>query len=390
MLDLYQLGLNSNTNVAIRGGNDKTSYYTSLSYKKARSTSEKNTFERYSFLLKGSHKISDRVEVSAAMSFTNSNPKNSPRTVGERFVNPNGTIMTPMLDVNYFRDKYLGEHGGLASTSYGDKYGSVPGRDLFFMIDKYDYSQKETVVRPQMEVNVQILDWLRFKADANMNYYYTKFEEKQLGSGYANEGGKYTMGQTTKEQATFGGTFTVNKQIQDFSVGGFARYEYYTSRSEAYKVYTDGGMVVPGQWFVDNSKNPKKSEASISNTKRMMSAVFALNLGWKNQVYLDVTGRNDWSSSLVYQNGMGTYSYFYPSVSGSWLLNETFDLPHWITFAKVRGSWAQVGNDTDPYYVNSVYGFETKEMYDGNIYVNTLDKTMKSLKLKPERKNAWG
>lgn len=60
-----------------------------------------------------------------------------------------------------------------------------------------------------------------------------------------------------------------------------------------------------------------------------------------------------------------------------------------ITFAKVRGSWAQVGNDTDPYYVNSVYGFETKEMYDGNIYVNTLDKTMKSLKLKPERKNAW-
>lgn len=389
MLDLYQLGLNSNTNVAIRGGNDKTSYYTSLSYKKARSTSEKNTFERYSFLLKGSHKISDRVEVSAAMSFTNSNPKNSPRTVGERFVNPNGTIMTPMLDVNYFRDKYLGEHGGLASTSYGDKYGSVPGRDLFFMIDKYDYSQKETVVRPQMEVNVQILDWLRFKADANMNYYYTKFEEKQLGSGYANEGGKYTMGQTTKEQATFGGTFTVNKQIQDFSVGGFARYEYYTSRSEAYKVYTDGGMVVPGQWFVDNSKNPKKSEASISNTKRMMSAVFALNLGWKNQVYLDVTGRNDWSSSLVYQNGMGTYSYFYPSVSGSWLLNETFDLPHWITFAKVRGSWAQVGNDTDPYYVNSVYGFETKEMYDGNIYVNTLDKTMKSLKLKPERKNAW-
>ena len=132
MLDLYQLGLNSNTNVAIRGGNDKTSYYTSLSYKKARSTSEKNTFERYSFLLKGSHKISDRVEVSAAMSFTNSNPKNSPRTVGERFVNPNGTIMTPMLDVNYFRDKYLGEHGGLASTSYGDKYGSVPGRESVF------------------------------------------------------------------------------------------------------------------------------------------------------------------------------------------------------------------------------------------------------------------
>ena len=150
-------------------------------------------------------------------------------------------------------------------------------------------------------------------------------------------------------------------------------------------------MVVPGQWFVDNSKNPKKSDGGLKSEKRMLSAIFALNLGWKNQVYLDVTGRNDWSSALVYANRTGNHSYFYPSVSGSWLINETFreSMPSWINLAKLRASWAQVGNDTDPYAVNQTYSFATMEMYDGNIYTNELDKLMKIADLKPERKNSW-
>lgn len=389
MLDMYKLGFNTNTNVSIRGGNEKTTFYTSVSYKKANSTTENNTFERYSFLLKGTHKLNDIVDVAASVSFANSKPRNAQYNVGEYFVDCNSAVLTPLYDPNYFRDKYLGDHGGLASTSYGDKYGSVPKSLYWFKIDNYNYTQKETVVRPTLEINVKILDWLRFKADANMNYYYTRKESKELGSGYANDGGKYEMQQDGKEQFTIGGTFTANKQLKDFNVGGFARFEYYNNYATHYLVKTDGGMVVPGQWFVDNSKNPKKSEAEIKNTKRILSAIFAVNLSWKNQLFLDITGRNDWSSALVYANRTGNHSYFYPSISGSWLINETFELPEWINLAKLRGSWAQVGNDTDPYTVNQAYGFGTMEMYDGNIYVNTLDKLMKVADLKPERKNAW-
>lgn len=61
----------------------------------------------------------------------------------------------------------------------------------------------------------------------------------------------------TKEQTTFGGSFTWNKTIKDYYIGGFARFEYYNTSRYEYSVNTDGGMVVPGQWFVDNSKNPK-------------------------------------------------------------------------------------------------------------------------------------
>ena len=390
MLDMYELGVNTNTNVAIHGGNDKTTFYSSLSYKHASSNTPNNTFERYSLLLKGTHKLSDRVDVAASVTFANSTPRNAARNVGEEFVYGN---YTPLYDANYFKDKYLGEHGGLASTEYGDKYGNVPGKDYWFQINHYDYRQKETVIRPTFEVNVQLFDWLKFKADGNMNYYYTRAEDKQLGTGFANDGGYFAISQNSKEQTTFGGTLTWNKTFkEDWYVGGFARFEYYNTISNYYKVYTDGGMVVPGQWFVDNSKNPKKSEGGIQTQKRMLSAIVALNLGWKNQVYLDLTGRNDWSSALVYSNGTGNHSYFYPSVSGSWIISETFRdrLPEWISFLKVRGSWAQVGNDTDPYYVNQAYGFSSIELPSGgNIYTNTLDMIMKSADLKPERKNAW-
>ena len=388
MLDMYQIGFNTNTNLAIHGGNDKTTFYASMSYKHAESTTPNNTFERYSFLVKATHKLNDWVDVAASVNFSNSTPRNAARNIGENFVN--GT-WTPNYDPKYFRNKYLGEHGGVASTDYGDIYGNVPGKTYWFEIDKYDYRQKETVVRPTFEVNMKITDWLKFKADANMNYYYNRGDNKELGTGYANDGGYYKIWQNTKEQTTFGGSFTWNKTIKDYYIGGFARFEYYNTSRYEYSVNTDGGMVVPGQWFVDNSKNPKKSDGGLKSEKRMLSAIFALNLGWKNQVYLDVTGRNDWSSALVYANRTGNHSYFYPSVSGSWLINETFreSMPSWINLAKLRASWAQVGNDTDPYTVNQTYSFATMEMYDGNIYTNELDKLMKIADLKPERKNSW-
>ena len=386
--DAYQLGLNSNTNVSVRGGNEKTNYYTSLSYKKAKGVVEFNDFERYSMLLKGSHKISDRVDISASVNFANSNPRNAQRNIGEGF--NNGTYAT-MYDTKYFRNKYTGDkHGGLANANYGDKYANIPGKENWFQLDNYDYTRSETVIRPTVEVNVKILDWLRFRAEGNMNYYFENYESKQLGDGYANDGGFYSMGQNNRKQSTFAGTFTFDKAVKDFNFGGFLRSEYYNTSATTQFSETSGGLIVPGQYFLENSKNPLKTEAYVHGTKQMVAVVAAANISWRDQVFLDITARNDWSSSLVYTNGTGNYSYFYPSVGGSWLINESFDLPKWITLAKVRGSWAQVGNDTDPYSIYSGYSVGSILQGDGNnIYINGIPSKLFDTNLKPERKNAW-
>ncbi len=106
-------------------------------------------------------------------------------------------------DPQYFRNKYLGEHGGVASTDYGDIYGNVLVKPIGSKLINMIIAKKETVVRPTFEVNMKITDWLKFKADANMNYYYNRGDNKELGTGYANDGGYYKIWQNTKEQTTF-------------------------------------------------------------------------------------------------------------------------------------------------------------------------------------------
>ena len=233
-------------------------------------TTPNNTFERYAFLVKGSHKISDRVDVAASVSFANSKPRNAARAVGEYFYQG----LTPLYDAKYYRDKYLSEQGGIARS--GDTYANVPesSKSYWFNIDNMDYNRKETVVRPILEVNVKIADWVRFKGEGNMNYVYIREENKELGTGVAYEGGNYKLAQQTKEQTTFAGTFTFDKAIKDFNLGGFIRGEYYNNYQTAYSVETDG-LIVPGQFFIGNSKRQVKASGKIEGTKRMLSAVFA-------------------------------------------------------------------------------------------------------------------
>lgn len=400
--DAYKTGFNTNTNVIIKGGNDIISFYSSLSYKYAEGTIDRNSFDRFSYLLKGSYKISKRVDVTGSVTFATSNPRNPSVNIGTSYISGS---LGPLYNTDYYRYKYKGTHGGLADNKYGDKYGDVPGGSLWWNIDESTLSQKEYTVRPTLDVNVKIADWVNFKAEGNMNYYHSNQEEKTLGQGYLNEGkdnetgGFYSFIKNENRQETLAGTFTFNKSLNDFSLGGFIRGEYFNMEASKLGAKTDGGLIIPGQYFLGNSRNPLKvdsgledPENKVSIKKRILSAVFAANLGWKDQLYLDITGRNDWSSALVYSNGTGNYSYFYPSVTASWIATETLKnlLPSWVSFAKMRASWAQVGNDTNPYYINSGFSLDKYLQSDGtSIYVDNASKIIKPTDLKPERKNAW-
>ena len=219
--DAYNLGFNSNTNISVSGSSEKTSFYTSLSYKYANGTLPNNSFDRVSFLAKASHKLTNKVEIEASISFANSNPKNAQPNIGELFVD--GT-WGRTYDTQYFRKRYKGSHGGLASADYGDEYGNNPGRSTWWNIYENDYSQKETSVRPTLVLTADLTDWMKFRAEGNYNYYYTRYESKKPGDGYANtNSGYYGMGLYTKEQTNFNASFTFNKSVSDFTCGGFIR-----------------------------------------------------------------------------------------------------------------------------------------------------------------------
>lgn len=110
------------------------------------------------------------------------------------------------------------------------------------------------------------------------------------------------------------------------------------------------GLVTPGIYKLSNGvSSPFVTSERIR--KAINSVYFSANFNWKNLLFLDVTGRNDWSSTLPKDNR----SFFYPSVSASASMTDIFTLPEQISFFKLRASWAQVGNDTDPYSTMKYY-----------------------------------
>ena len=113
---------------------------------------------------------------------------------------------------------------------------------------------------------------------------------------------------------------------------------------------------IPGVYHIDNVPTGIFADPSNYRSKKVINSLYGFTtFGWDDKFYLDLTARNDWSSTLAPDN----WSYFYPSVAASVLLDRVFNLQSAapvVSLAKVRLSWANVGNDTDPYSLDQYYG----------------------------------
>jgi len=389
MRDAYDTGINTNTSISLSGGNDKGTFFLSDSYNMRKGTSPSNEFSRNSLLFSGSYNLAKWLKAEASISHTISKPKNPGNDLSEYFLDGNVSSMYDTRKWNK-QEIYQASHGGVPSSDYGDKYANVPNNGLWFAYNLNENTREEQVTRPVVRLTAELAPWISVTAEGNMNYYTVSSEQKNLGTGYANEGGYYSLGHSLDVSRTAKITANLNKEFGEFSTSLIVGGELWDQRKENTRIWTDGGLIVPGRFFLGNSKKTLGSEGGVSGTKQINSIYALLNVGWKNQLFVDVTGRNDWSSALVYTDGTGNYSYFYPSVSTSWIFSETFKLPEWVTLAKTRLSWAQVGNDTSPYYINNGYSIGNYEMAGGSfIYTNAKSTTLVDPSIKPERKNSF-
>lgn len=388
MLDAYDVGINTNTAIALSGASDKGSFYLSNAYNYREGTSPTNEFERYSLLFKGSYDLATWLRADASISFSNSRVTNPGNNLGDRYVTGD---WAGWYDTNKWsqQEVWQASHGGVPNNAYDDKYGNVPGSSTWFSYNMNDATRKEQVTRPVVRLTADLADWVSVTVEGNMNHYTKFYENKELGQGYANEGGKYEIRHDRDISRTGKVVFNLNKDFGDFTTNAMIGGEIWDQERSYNRTWTDGGLIVPGKFYMGNSKKTLKTEAKINGTQQVNSLYFLLSGSYKDQLFLDVTGRNDWSSALVYTNGTGNYSYFYPSVSSSWIFSETFDLPAALSFGKLRASWAQVGNDADPYAINKGYESGNWEIDGGNVYLNEVSTTLVDPNIKPERKNSY-
>lgn len=389
MLDAYNLGFNSNTSVAVSGGNEKSTFYLSDSYNHRTGVFPSNKFTRNSLMFSGTHKMANWLEADASISFTTSNPQNPRNDLAEDFVDGD---LPNWYDTSKWnkREVWQASHGGIPNSAYGDDYVYVPGNGTWFTYNINSSSREEQVIRPIVGLTANLTNWLSLRVEGNMNSYNVNYEQKDLGTGYANDGGYYELRHEKDLSQTGKLVANITKQLtSDISTNIMIGGELWKQEKSYTSVKTDGGLIVPGRFFLDNSKRTQIGSGSVSATKQINSIYFLANFGWRDALFLDITGRNDWSSALAYSDGTGNYSYFYPSVSTSWLFSETLTVPDWLSFGKVRLSWAQVGNDTAPYFLNPGYSIGNYELANGSfVYNNAKSTTSVDRDIQPEKKNS--
>lgn len=324
---------------------------------------------RNSFSLSASSSLNDKLILSTNVNVVHSYADNRPAS--NRGANPlQWAYSTPAnIDLGLLRDYDL------------------PGTDVLTLAPGYNnpyflaYGVNNSYSRYRVYGNM-VLDWnispsFKLRSSYNLNSY-NQTQETKMSPGYSAESnnGTYGISKTDGVETNVDllATFTKDFGNFDFSISGGGNLMYQKNSGLNNSASSRVGLVVPDLFTVSNIA-PTALNYSSFISERGINSVYALgNFGFMDMLYLDVTARNDWSSTLPVDNR----SYFYPSASLSFLLSEVVDIPK-VDLLKLRGGWARVGNDTSPYqlgaYYNNAGQWENAVLYSapGSLSTPTLE-----------------
>lgn len=353
MKDFMQMGITSTNNLAVNGGSDKGSFRVSYSNMLHRGMIPGSDLYRNGLSTSITYDLLDKLTLSSNMNYSNSSSNNRPST-GDRRANALEAIYANSY-VNYEEMKDFWVEGmeniqQKRTPANDNPYFIAHGIQNAFVRDriygnvslKYDVSEDFSFLARYS------LDRSTESRETKIPFSYTRMER----------GGYYVTDLLSQESnADFLASYKKDLGKLDFnaSVGGNIMSRFGTSTYVGVGGNRNNGLVVPGIFNINNIPADNRGVGSGFSEKTIYSLYGLASFGYDDQLYLDLTGRNDWSSTLPVDNR----SYFYPSASLSWLANYTFNLPEKVDLLKARIGWAKVGNDTDPYRLEPTLGTGT-------------------------------
>ena len=374
--EFYQTGVNNITNVAISGGGEKSSFRLSYGFTKTKGVFLNNDFQRHNISFRGNTQLNDVFSVELGVKYAFSSAKNGASQGGWDWDNNVGMMTAYHLPRNvdiaaYYKQYRDPETGAVESTSRYDKL-----RAYFHKRDTELQRRNENSILSDLALHANIAPWLRASLKANHNYYGTSHESHWVGTGeYGGPSGSGGYGRSGSISGYYNFMGMLQMPEQTFRIGGeaftvaaIAAAELYgNTEAHSWEKQTNGGLVTPGVFSFSNSMNkidPKFNYSPRSEQTFGLSGI--LNLGWRDQLFLELTARNDWLSSLAYpkyMNGQNNYTVFYPSANLSWVFTDSFRnaIPDWFSFGKIRASVAKVGMGTSAYATSRGFGVFSQE-----------------------------
>jgi TonB-linked SusC/RagA family outer membrane protein len=380
----FQTGMTMNNNVSVTAGDEKSSVRLSVGNTHQTGIIPDSKLDRTSVRLTADHKANQWFDLGGSVNYTNTGTEKP-----QNGSNLSGTMLSLLrTPVNFDASNYLLGNG--RQRQYYAVYDNT-----YFTAHNNPFSDETNRMMGSFFFNVKPTDYLTFTWRTGVDAYHTNNEQIFAVSAMGddlNDG----LGQVNRTSIDSRSLYQdilgkYNKQItQDI---GFSAMLGYNFQYEQFQTqFSRGrGLTIPNFYNFSGA-----SSLYTSNYEQYLhtNAVNAeVSLDYKRAIYLDITGRNEWSSTF----GKDGKSYFYPKADLSWVFSESIKLPNWFSFGKVRVSYASVGKSPSP-YLNKTY-YSTPTVVDG--WTNGLgfpyngnpaygiSPTYNNPALKPERTNEF-
>lgn len=344
----WRTGSTITNNIALEGGGENGSVRASLTHSKNEWIMPNTGYQRITAALSVNQKISEKLRITSKLNYTNKQSDNLPATgYNNQSISYFMIFQNPNVDLAWYRPIWKKVQTQIDQVHPFSSFIDNPYLIAYEMTN----AVKSNMMVGNIAATYEISKKLDFMVRSGVSMTNEERDQKRPYST-ANFQRGYFKQQTILDYEINTDVLLSykNKIGNNINVTASAGAN---AMSRSYK-RVDGtidGLVTPAVYKLSNGvSNPLMT--NINSNKKVNSIYGTASFSYKNRVFVDVTGRNDWSSTLPIQNN----SFFYPSINTSFILSEVFDLPRKISFAKLRFSVAQVGNDTDPYKTSKYYG----------------------------------
>jgi TonB-linked SusC/RagA family outer membrane protein len=373
--DFMRTGSTYTNNVSVNGSSDKGYFRLSVGDMRNTGMIPNTDMTRSTINLNTMYKLSDKVSVTANINWNETGSGNRPNINGDdrsdviRSLYEKGA----QVNINDLKQYWMPGLEGVTQRSNAAKQNNA-----YFVANENTNAFKRDRLISKVQMDWEITKELSLMGRFTRDAYTEGRESKKAFSTYGQLTGGYDVVDMYRKETNLEANLSYKKKINsDWGINAFVA----ANRMYTYSKYVEdvaAGLVIPGLYTISNGIPGQVTYNSSWSQKSIYSVYGMASIDYKGMAYVDLTARNDWSSTLPKANR----SYFYPSASLSLLPSEMFTMPKWISYSKVRAGLAQVGSDTNPYTLNQYFSVgndwgTAKQMYMSGVLKNST--------LKPEQ-----
>jgi TonB-linked SusC/RagA family outer membrane protein len=350
--DFYRTAVSTNNAIGVTAGSDKVQSYLSYANNNATGIVPGNRLMRNTFNGRFSVNLSDRLSADAKVTYIVQDIYNKPGVGGDGLVAANVYSIPTTVNQKDLKDYKTVDVAGVETPTFWTATNPVI-MNPYWTVNNTHRNENRSRIIGLLSLKYKLTDWLNIQGRVSSDSY-NDFNTSSYANNTVNyarqPGGYYSEEYNFVSERNFDVLLNGNNNItRDLKV----TYNIGSSlldRGSRRRIMAADGLLYNNKYDLKYASTLKETDVTV---KRQLQSVYGTaQFSFKDLINLDITAREDWSSTIP-----EPYHYFYPSIGLSAILSDMLTMPSWISLAKVRGSLTRVGNDADPYLLAQTFNF---------------------------------